>query len=337
MDYQEFSKLIYEQIKENLPEHLKHAEVEFSTIQNLNSVPYNVASIKLEQDVVAPRFYMDKYYEDYQRGRSLDDIAGEMVDLYLSKENNITQGIPGQFMDYSQIKEQLMIQLINKETNEELLKNHPHKEMENTNLAAVYRVKVSEDEHGISSFMVTQNMMNYWGISADSIYQDALASAMKLEPVQLTGMEETMMRIMGLDVEPINSQGKLRVEESELCVLSNTSSHWGASVLLYPELLQQIADNSEVNLFILPSSIHEVLLLGDTGQMNAEELQAMVISINHQEVLPEEVLSNEVYYFDREEHTLSMATSREKTAELMKQFGSSEQEYETERDDFLER
>ena len=106
------------------------------------------------------------------------------------------------------------------------------------------------------------------------------------------------------------------MEPYEQYVLSNSSTCHGASVLLYPDVLDQLAQNAGENLFILPSSIHELILMRDNGEMSAGELQAMVACVNQEGVEPQEVLSDEVYYYDKDEHSLTMATSKEHTAAL---------------------
>lgn len=84
-------------------------------------------------------------------------------------------------------------------------------------------------------------------------------------------------------------------------------------------MLQEIGEATQSNFFILPSSIHEVILMKDNGDMNAEELQRMVMEINRTQVAPEEVLSDEVYSYDYRQQKLTMATSPIQTKELLDQ------------------
>ena len=105
----------------------------------------------------------------------------------------------------------------------------------------------------------------------------------------------------------------------EQYVLTNTAKINGATAILYPNLLQEIGEATQSNFFILPSSIHEVILMKDNGDMNAEELQRMVMEINRTQVAPEEVLSDEVYSYDYRQQKLTMATSPIQTKELLDQ------------------
>ena len=92
-----------------------------------------------------------------------------------------------------------------------------------------------------------------------------------------------------------------------LYVLSNTNSINGAATILYDDVMKSFAEEHEVErVIILPSSLHEVLILKDDGIMNAESLKEMVKSVNDTELNPEDILSYSVYYFDRENDRLSV-------------------------------
>lgn len=129
----------------------------------------------------------------------------------------------------------------------------------------------------------------------------------------------------GLDTNLDIPEQDQRAEKSkeilpyEQYVLTNIAQINGATAILYPNLLQEIGEATQSNFFILPSSIHEVILMKDNGDMNAEELQRMVMEINRTQVAPEEVLSDEVYSYDYRQQKLTMATSPIQTKELLDQ------------------
>jgi hypothetical protein len=159
----------------------------------------------------------------------------------------------------------------------------------------------------------------------ETMYQDALRNTVREHPARLTTLQSL---VSGMLFPPSMLQKEVQWEAPEDCemksyepyVLTNTSGQQGAAVILYPEVLQQLSENAQSNFFILPSSIHELLLMRDNGDVNAAELQAMVMGVNQGEVSPEDLLSNEVYYYDGKEHTLSMATVKEETAGLKRRF-----------------
>jgi hypothetical protein len=62
----------------------------------------------------------------------------------------------------------------------------------------------------------------------------------------------------------------------------------------------------EGDLFVLPSSVHEVIVTPAAGGFTGFELERMVTEINKECVPEYEVLSNRVYYYDREKDELRM-------------------------------
>ena len=160
-------------------------------------------------------------------------------------------------------------------------------------------------------------MLSEWGIDRDTLYQEALQNTIKKNPVVINNVIDI---ILYNDKEMIEAYqpDDFYMQPYEQYVLTNKEKVDGATVLLYPDVLEQLAKNADSSFYILPSSIHEVILLLDNHDINAEELQNIVISVNREGVAAEEVLSNEVYRYDKKEHTLSMATNRIQTESLLK-------------------
>jgi hypothetical protein len=89
-------------------------------------------------------------------------------------------------------------------------------------------------------------------------------------------------------------------------VLTNRSHYYGAACMLYPKLLKCIGEGLDSNFYVLPSSVHELIILQDLGMEDAATLMDMVKEVNATEVKEEEVLSDSVYYYDREKEGLSI-------------------------------
>ena len=89
-------------------------------------------------------------------------------------------------------------------------------------------------------------------------------------------------------------------------MLTNKEKYFGAAVILYPHALKHIAGLLRNNFYILPSSVHECILVPDMGQYSRMELKRMVKEVNENQVEEEEILSYEVYYYDREKEALMM-------------------------------
>ena len=83
-------------------------------------------------------------------------------------------------------------------------------------------------------------------------------------------------------------------------------NEYGASALFYPEFLEQVAKRFRGKFFILPSSIHELILVPDYGE-DVKGLKEIVSDVNDNSdaVTEEDFLSNSVYHYDAKLHRLT--------------------------------
>lgn len=325
MNYHQFLDEVCNQVKDYFPKDYQNAKVELSHMVKTNDLEMDGLIIRREQDTLVPQIYLNGYFELYENGVSLNEILTDIAAKYFQSAAQSFENLPKDMTDYEQIKDRIVVQLINRDMNQTLLKEVCSKSIGHTDLAAVFKIPIHEDEHGSATVRVTKELMERWEMDSEVVYQDALNNTIKAHPPQLM----TLQSIIGEMMFPSSMfSNEVNWEAPEVCemksyepyVLTNPSKQYGAATLLYPEVLQQISDNAQSNLFILPSSVHELLLMRDTGEVNAAELQAMVMGVNQETVLPEDQLSDEVYYYDGKEHTLSMATVKEETAELKQRF-----------------
>ncbi|WP_312430944.1 DUF5688 family protein [Lacrimispora sp.] len=327
MDYHEFLDEVSKQVKDYFPTEYQNAKVEVNHIVKTNDQELDGLVIRREQDTIVPQIYLNGYFELYENGVSLNEILMNISASYFQKAVQSFENLPENMSDYEQIKDRVVVQLVNRDMNQTLLEKLPSKGISDTDLAAIFKIPLFIDERGTATIRVTKELMEQWGQELETVYQDALINTERENPAQLTTLSAMMGELFELPI----FQNEVRWEKPETCkmepyeqyVLTNPEKMFGAATLLYPEVLQQLSDNMQSNFFILPSSIHELILMRDTGELNATELQAMVMGVNQETVPMEDRLSNEVYYYDGKEHTLSMATTKEETAELMKNIQQS--------------
>jgi hypothetical protein len=318
MDYQEFLEAIQERILEFFPKEYEQAQVLIHQVMKNNDTALDAVIIRNEQDTVTPQIYLSDLFAKHQMGMSMDEVLKTIADTYMEHHNPPIFNTAEQIQNYEHMKDLLRVQLINKESNGERLSHTPHWDMENTDLTAVLRIYLPSPQTDMATILVTDKLVYTWGQEPDALYQQALANTIEQNPPKI----DSLINIICSLQEESNAWQEIpnfTMEPYEQYVLSNSSNYFGASVLLYPEVLKQLSQNTNSNLFILPSSIHELILMRDNGDMDAAELQAMVASVNKTELVPEDILSDEVYYYDKNEQTLTMATNREQTTALKNQ------------------
>ncbi len=96
-----------------------------------------------------------------------------------------------------------------------------------------------------------------------------------------------------------------------MMVLTNSNSVNGAAVIFYPEVLEKIGEKMGADYFILPSSVHEVLILPDAGNWSVRDLENMVKEVNNGEVAAKDRLSYDVFNYDSKEHHFEKARDHE--------------------------
>lgn len=317
MDNKEFLNRMKHEILDYLPEQYQDAEVFLMKIRKNNDVMLDALAIRNKGEKVIPQIYLKEWYEMYQNGMEMEEILKEIAQVYLSRTPKEADSVSDLLMDYHKAKEFLGLKLVNKESNQKMLKGMICRDMENTDLTAVLCLCYQMEKEFHTSILIPEDMLSKWGIDRDTLYQEALQNTIKKNPVVINNVIDI---ILYNDKEMIEAYqpDDFYMQPYEQYVLTNKEKINGATVLLYPDVLEQLAKNADSSFYILPSSIHEVILLLDNYDINAEELQNMVISVNREEVAAEEVLSNEVYRYDKKEHTLSMATNRIQTESLLK-------------------
>lgn len=133
-----------------------------------------------------------------------------------------------------------------------------------------------------------------WGIDEEELFRVAEENTPRICPATEKSMLELMKELM------IKVPEEEERESPEMYILSNEAKIWGAVAMLYPQRLEWIAEKLRANLYILPSSVHETLVVPARGNTEPNELVAMVREVNTSVVLADEILSDNVYFYDKE-------------------------------------
>ena len=198
---------------------------------------------------------------------------------------------------WEELKQKVRFRLINREQNQEYLKKHVHREY--LDLAAVFGVEAADLKAGKALIPVTETMASEWGVAADDLWAAALANLEeeKCIVVDIRYLIPGGMEMKGEDIKMF------------VCMTQDGSGSGGARAILKKDLLRQFAKEHKEKIYILPSSINEVLLVPDDGEGAENLLKEMVREVNDgfRYVTPEEWLSDSVYHYDREKNEVRVA------------------------------
>ena len=202
------------------------------------------------------------------------------------------------------------MEVVGKDQNAEMLQSVPHQEMED--LATVYRIDLGDTENGNATVLITNEMLRNYGITPDQLHQDAIDAAHQTMKYSIRSMDEVLMGMaqsMGIDQEqPV-------MFSSPLYVATTERDMYGAGVLAVPSFFEEAAEKLDGNFYVLPSSVHEILLLPDRFAPEPQLLKEMVQDVNANEVDPKDRLSNNVYHYDAKERIFELAEKYERRME----------------------
>ena len=243
---------------------------------------------------VFPTIYLEEFYQQYQSGCSLDEIVESIIHVYHEVKFEHAWNV-NDIKDFPLIKSKITYKLIHAKKNELLLQSVPH--VPYMDLAIVFYVLFDVDDTGVATIPINNDLVALWNTNSDELYQIAKVNTPKLLTASLKPMRVVIEELLGNECENVV------LKEDILFVLTNQLRNFGAACLLYDGILQQIAHELEENYYILPSSIHELIIVPESKSPNRTELLEMVTEINETHVAPEEILSDNVYYYD---HTKKM-------------------------------
>jgi hypothetical protein len=168
----------------------------------------------------------------------------------------------------------------------------------------------TDGEDTYASVQITNEHMDMWGIDEGVLYEIAMDNTVKNLRPQCRTIREAILGIVRKQEPDGCSEEFLmleqEVEEVPMYVLSNHNHYYGAAAIYYPGLLQQLGEKIGSDLLILPSSVHEVMILPVSGDENYQELNTMIAEINRTQIAPEEVLADHLYYYDKEKDEMFM-------------------------------
>lgn len=335
MNFEEFKDQVAENILGHFPEEFQEAEVRIERRVKNNDTVHEGITIHKQDEAISPMIYLEGYFEEYKNGANLDELMDQMTTQYLhhqleSRDMNVS-GI----MDYDSIKDKITCRLVSFENNQERLANAPHKMV--SDLAVSYHIVINVNEEGIGSVMIDNSMMERYGVTVDDLHEQAIANMPTMNPVVFKPLSETMLEVMVPDFmaehpELSEDQAREMLEEMiphdgpEPYVLTCENKINGASELIVPAVREMVAEKIGGDYFILPSSIHETLILPKNNAMEVDELVAMVQEVNSTMVQQEEILSDHVYEYDAKKQEIVRADKVQEQSHEQSQEKQQEQE-----------
>ncbi len=249
-----------------------------------------------------PTVYLEEYYEEYRKGKGFPEVIREIERDFRRHRPPENVSILSGFTRWCLAREKLDIKVINYKANQELLEALPHRRF--LDLAEVYCYMEDLGGGSRGTVLVDKSHLKLWGISQEELEECAHICHKRHKNPQVRSMREILLEAGGQCLpDGERAMGGFPVK---MYVAVNAGSVSGASILLYPESFREAAERLQDDLYILPSSVFEVLAI-PAGRERPEELAGMVREVNHCEVAAEERLSESVYLYSRESGEIRIA------------------------------
>lgn len=329
MNYQEF----LDYIVENLPEYMNTREREkqerrmksdsrdvqqeseicyeahLHTITKNNGIVLDGITLLNKGEQAGPNVYLNSFFESYQMGKPLHLIMEEIIICHERAKEETTIEVVD-ILDFNAVKDKIIIRLVNYEKNEEQLKGCPHKRY--LDLAITFRFLASKDAMGLASSLIFYKEFESWDIELEDLYQLALFNTMREFPWQMDSLVRVVSECFGerlpehLREEFMKDVVSLEQIENRVSmyVLTNDVGINGATSILYDNVIKNFAKVQDCNIFVLPSSVHEVMLVPENAETEPEFLKELVYDANQSAVGLIDLLSNHIYYYDREKEKM---------------------------------
>ena len=299
-DFNSFSEELRNRLQKKMGGDL---EIKITEVTKNNGQLYHGLCMQAKDCNIAPTIYIDRYYQEYRNDlKGFEEILDEIIDIY--HNNRIAKSVDVEgLLDFENIKDKIICELINYEQNKEQLEQIPY--IPYHDLAIVFRILCTLDDKETGTILINHTHRAMWkNISEQELYDLAIVNTKRLLGCKIcditqilkehyADMEQDMFDEMFTDVVP-------------MYVMSNDHCFKGAASLLNVERLEEFAVKHNTDFYILPSSIHEIILLPVGTSENTEYLKDMVSQINHSEVSREDRLSNHIYFYALGSKTVSI-------------------------------
>ena len=306
----EFYDEIINAIREEIPEEIRDMmEGDIREIVKANDTVLHGVVIKAPEQAIVPTIYIEDCIKQLPENFAMKDLAEAIISLYQVGMRE-APAVESLSLEFDDIKDKLVVQLAEVERNKDRLKELAYKPLDNGMVMLAY-VVVQEDERGSMRFAVTKDIAEGQNYDIDKMFETAMKNN---EPVLVDISDAIFSDGIEFAENLFDKEINDKLPDS-MYTLTNSSTNLGAAALYYPNVQKRIGDMLQNSYYVLPSSIHEVMILPCSVNDNPEFLRKMVKEANETVVNPQEVLSDRVFMYDREKERLVEPKALERNGE----------------------
>lgn len=287
------------QITDSIQQRLgSKCNVSTTKVTKNNGIVLNGLVFQEEGTHICPTIYIDDFLEGLALGVPVKTVIQKILELY--QKSDIQENIDvSNLAEFQNVKSRIIFQLINTERNASLLSEIPS--IPFLDFSIIFKILIGSSAENTATGTIGYSLMKIWNVSVEELHEAAKVNTPVLMPCELKSMREILEGYN--DIPFIDDCCKM-------FVLSNQQRVNGCGCILYPYVLEKFAENICSDLFILPSSVHDVILVPFnevSKRQDAEALAEIVRSVNERELSQEDFLSDHVYHYSRKTKSITIA------------------------------
>lgn len=271
MKYSEFRDRAFKEIMGYMPEEYAGYDVKLERVTKINHTKECFYIRPDDKTSVVPNLYVDDLYNAYLKGKSFEETMRMAVQYYIDGLKMGKEFAVG--MNDAIHEGNIVFQLINSNRNFGMLKDKPHRKW--LNLTIIYRAVITTQGEGFYSTVITNDIARSNGWDEEDLYRMAMKNAPMLLPLDMLDVTDSFL------------------------ILTNEYRTMGAATVLYENILEELADDYDDNLYLIPSSIHEMLVL-PAGEHDSQGLKNILMECNRNVLDVHEILSDTVYCYEKD-------------------------------------
>lgn len=300
--YDLFKQQLLTSLREFFP---ADTRISIDSFSHNNRMSFDGLTILEPGSNISPTIYLESYFEQYEQGMDFTGIRQQILQYY--REHRYVQNIDVSFFTcLEKVRPRIVYKLIHYDKNRELLKEIPH--FAYLDLAIIFYYLMPCDSQENASILIHNSHLAYWNVSKDNLLLFAQQNTMQLLPDSCESLTDLIFSLLPGSEMPA-MPGESDSNSLPMYVLTNQRRYFGACCILYPDVLKKISEKLGDNLILLPSSVHEFILIPASFADKPADFRKIVCEVNQTGVAQEEILSDSIYYYDRDTDRVSLLPS----------------------------
>ena len=231
---------------------------------------------------------------EYNKKDDIETIVQEVISRYNRSLEAASEVYQLDF-ELEQCRNRVIYRLMSRERNQKLLDGTPY--IPFLDMAITFHIVVSLNKRYVQTIRISEKIQKRWGVSVEQLLKMASANTENILPLEITSLDKMVEKYINVEKRPPKHP-----QDLDMIVITNCIGIYGAAAILYKDLMQSLADELNCDLYVVPSSVHEMIVIPAEDKELYEMLSSLVKEVNTQCVDPDEILADRVFIYMREEN-----------------------------------